>query len=69
MYVYNYRLFDKFHRSVASFAILGDDNPAWKPDVFSNELWGCKASLTFPLVKILEYDGKPVPDNFLKNPF
>jgi len=69
MYVYNYRLFDKFHRSVASFAILGDENPVWKPNVFSSDLWGCKASLTFPLVKILEYDGKSIPKEFSKNPF
>ncbi|MGH7136182.1 MAG: hypothetical protein ACREHD_10610, partial [Pirellulales bacterium] len=25
MYVYNYRLFDRYNRKVASFAILGDD--------------------------------------------
>jgi len=25
MYVYNYRLFDRYHRLVASFAVLGDE--------------------------------------------
>ncbi len=28
MYTYNYRIFDLFHRKVASIAILADDNPA-----------------------------------------
>ena len=54
---------------MASFAIMGDENPAWKPDVFSNELCGCKASLTFPLVKIIEYDEKPFSEENSKNPF
>ncbi len=30
MYVYNCRLFDKYNREVASFAVLGDDNPDWR---------------------------------------
>ena len=33
MYIYNYRVFDKYNRrEVASFAVLGDDNPHWRPD-------------------------------------
>jgi len=34
MYVYNYRLFDRYNREVVSLAVLGDDNPCWRPDSF-----------------------------------
>jgi hypothetical protein len=31
MYVYNYRIFDKFRKEVASLALLTDDNPKFRP--------------------------------------
>jgi len=31
MYVYNYRLFDRYDRPVVSLAVLGDASPAWRP--------------------------------------
>ncbi|MBF2008071.1 MAG: cytosolic protein [Chlorogloeopsis fritschii C42_A2020_084] len=55
MYVYHYRLFDRYNRSVASLAILGDDRSTWKPDQFSDELWGCEVKFKFPIVKLLDY--------------
>lgn len=38
MYIYNYRLFDRYDRQVASLAILADQNPVWKPGDFRYEL-------------------------------
>ena len=55
MYVYNYRLFDRYRRRVASLAVLGDEWVAWRPDQFGYALWGCKVGLTFPVVKLLDY--------------
>jgi hypothetical protein len=55
MYIYNYRSFDKYNREVVSFAVLGDDNPRWRPDNFSYDRWGCRAGLWFPVVKLLDY--------------
>ena len=48
MYVYNYRLFGKYNREVASFAVLGDDNPGWRPESFGYKRWGTEAGLRFP---------------------
>jgi hypothetical protein len=31
MYVYNYRVFDRYNRAVASLAVLADDDPDWRP--------------------------------------
>jgi hypothetical protein len=56
MYVYNYRLFDRYDRRVASLAVLTDDRPEWRPSTYVYELWGCRAGLEFPIVKLLDYD-------------
>lgn len=55
MYVYNYRLFDRYNRRVASFAILGDDRASWRPRRFGYELWGTKAGMEFATAKLLDY--------------
>lgn len=55
MYVYNYRLFDRYNRKVASFAILGDDRTGWRPQRFGYELWGTKAGIEFATAKLLDY--------------
>lgn len=52
MYVYNYRLFDRYDRQVASLAVLGDPDPRWRPERFGYDLWGCRPSLQFPIVKL-----------------
>lgn len=31
MYGYNHRLFDRYHRQVASLAVLGDESKTWRP--------------------------------------
>ena len=48
MYVYNYRIFDKYNKEVASFAVLGDDNPDWRPDHFGYRRWGTEAGTPLP---------------------
>jgi len=55
MYRYHYRLYDRYDRQVVSLAILTDDNENWRPGEFQYELWGCKSSLVFPTVKLLDY--------------
>jgi predicted DNA-binding ribbon-helix-helix protein len=54
MYVYNYRVFDRYNRPVASLAVLADDDPAWRPTDFRSSLFGCEAGLRFPAVKLLD---------------
>jgi hypothetical protein len=55
MCVYNYRLFDRYNRTVVSLAILGDDRATWRPDRFASDLWGCSVAFQFPIVKLLDY--------------
>lgn len=55
MYVYNYRLFDRYRRHAASFAVIGDAGKKWCPETYKQELWGCNVSFEFPVVKLSEY--------------
>jgi len=69
MYTYNYRLFDRYNRRVASLAVLGDDNPVWRPSEFGYTLFGCRASLEFPTVKLLDYAPRWEELAASRNPF
>ena len=39
MYIYHYRLFDKYHRPIVSLAVPGDDDANWRPSAYEAELW------------------------------
>ena len=55
MYIYNNRIYDKYRRRVASIAILADDTKSWRPNRFAYELWNCRVSLEFPVVKLMDW--------------
>jgi hypothetical protein len=55
MFIYNYRLFDRYDRPIASMAVLADEQPHWKPTRYGYELLGCKHHLTFPVAKLTDY--------------
>ncbi len=55
MYVYNYRLFDRYDKKIVSLAILTDDRKKWKPHKYGYELWDFKVSIEFPVIKLLDY--------------
>ena len=56
MFRYNYRIYDRYQRSVASLAILADEDPEWRPGSFGYGLFGCQVEMSFPTVKLLEYN-------------
>jgi hypothetical protein len=58
MFVYNYRIFDRYDKEVASLAILTDSEEEWRPGSFAYELWGCKVGIRFPIVKLSDYAGQ-----------
>ena len=55
MFVYYYRIFDRHQRPIMSVAILGDEQPDWRPTRFTQELWGCREELRYPVVKLLDW--------------
>jgi hypothetical protein len=52
---------------VVSLAVLGDEEPSWRPDRFAYDLWGCELLLRFPTVKLLDRD--PAMLETTPNPF
>jgi hypothetical protein len=69
MYIYNYRLFDRYERQVASLAILADDNPTWRPTRFEYQLLGSRVLLDFPAIKLLDYESHWAELEAVANPF
>ena len=69
MFVYYYRLRDKYNQKVASLAILGDERETWRPQPFWEELWGCEATFRFPIIKLLDYEPRWVELESTRNPF
>ena len=58
MFVYNYRIFDRYDRPVASLAVLADDDPHWRPAHYGFELFGCRHTLDFPVAKLTDFDSR-----------
>jgi len=69
MYVYNYRLFDRYNRTVVSLGVLADDRTDWRPHQFQSSLWGCTTSIEFPVVKLLDYAADEAALEKDANPF
>lgn len=55
MFIYHYRIVDRYDREVVSLAILGDEQPNWRPQEYGYGRWGCEMRLRFPIIKLLDY--------------
>ena len=47
IFIYNYRLYDRYRRPVASMAVLADEHALWKPTSFGFDCWDAKLRLNF----------------------
>ena len=56
MFVYNYRIFDRYEKPVASLAVLADEHKQWKPTSYGYSVLGCRHTLEFPVAKLTDYD-------------
>ncbi len=41
MFVYHYRLFDRYRKPVVSLAVLADPEAVWRPKSYRYARWGC----------------------------
>lgn len=69
MFVYNYRLRDRYARSIVSLAILADERPGWRSGQFQSGLWGCEITFRFHVVKLLDYGKQWLTLEDNRNPF
>ena len=58
MFVYNYRIYDRYDKPVASLAVLADEHANWRPDYFSYGVLGSETSIRFPIAKLTDYHDK-----------
>ena len=58
MYDYSVRLEQHFGQPIASFAILLDTNPKWRPRRYRTEIYGTKHTFEFVPIKILDWEGR-----------
>ncbi len=68
IYVYNYRIYDKFRFPVVSLAVLTDERPTWHPAFFGYKRWGFRLEMEFPVAKLLDYNDVAALENN-PNPF
>lgn len=59
MFVYHYRIFERYKRQVVSLAVLADERKSWRPTEYESKLWGSELTLRFPIAKLLDKDDLP----------
>jgi len=69
LFVYHYRLYDRYQPLVASLVVLADERLGWRPGRFGYELWGCGVRFWFPTVKLLDYRDRWAELEASPNPF
>lgn len=69
LFVYHYRIFDRYNRQVVTLAALADDRPNWRPDRFTYNVLGCRLDFQFPVVKLLDFAGREDVLEASDNPF
>ena len=69
MFVYHYRLYDRYRKPIASLAVLADDQANWQPETFEYEVFGCQLGLRFPVAKLLDWAGSEARLADSSNPF
>lgn len=58
MFVYYYRIADRYNIPVVSLAILADNSPAWRPSVYRYESFGCELAFRFRTVKLVDFEAR-----------
>ncbi len=69
MFVYAYRLYDRYGRPVASLAILGDNNPDWRPQGMGYNVFGTGMQHQFRVEKLIDYEQRWDELEKSSNPF
>lgn len=55
MYIYQYRIYDRFRHPVACLVVLADRSGSWRPAGYRYRWCGCGVHLAFRSVKLLDY--------------
>jgi predicted transposase YdaD len=67
MYIYHYRIFDRYRKHIAAMVILSDEFKTYHPTQYYSEFLGTESIFRFKTYKILDQDEAAL--NKSKNPF
>ena len=65
----NFRIVNKYNKTVATFVILTDNNKNWKPSSYSSNTLSTKINFEFASIKLLDYEDKIEELQASTNPF
>ncbi len=69
MFIYHYRVYDRYRQPVASMALLLDDGWRWRPARFGYQVLDCRLQLDFPVVKLRDFEAQMAQLHSDPNPF
>ncbi len=58
MYIYHYRIFDRYQEEVVSLAVLTDGDARFRPTNYQQTRWGFELTFRFPIIKLLDYNSQ-----------
>lgn len=67
LFVYYIRLYSTHRRPIWTLAILGDNDPGWRPKAHHERLWDCGVTFDFPTGKLSDYNWNDLEAD--ENPF
>jgi hypothetical protein len=67
MFIYFYRIYDKFKKDILSLAVFADSSKRYKPDRFSYKFYGCELSFRYRTYKVIKQDDEGLKKS--DNPF
>jgi len=55
LYIYNFRIYDRFELPVATFVILTDEDENWRPTEYLTEVLGTEVRFKYSAAKLLDF--------------
>lgn len=69
MFTYNYRIKDRYNAPVVSLGVITGNARKVALGRYENELWGCRTTFEFPVVKMSDWQGREKELEQNQNPF
>jgi len=69
LFIYSYRIYDRYRKDVVTLAVLADDQKDYRPSGFEMGRWGCRHRFEFPSVKLYDYRERIDELEYSMNPF
>jgi hypothetical protein len=69
IYIYNYRIFDRYDVEVVSLVLITGGSKSYREECYEAKRWGCELTFQFPIVKIVAYEDRWAELEASRNPF